>query len=245
MSTESTQTFQTYDSLSDTHVTFDVTPSQHARGRLSIVVSITPGQKNREFQFWKATARPVGDGYYSLMVIPDYHPCMQDGRVSRHMINGATDALATGNLPSISVLPPAGSQRDELSFFGHWPHLNHPIVARGQSFALECDHDALLSSRNDETREILASLVSAALGANGDYVSISGGFRPPSRYRYPQKTEQHTRVTGAEHSMAWQHHVLTAEGTITDAYVPEWFVKGGWLDYYENARQSEHVAIEA
>jgi len=195
--------------------------------------------KPDRFTFWKNESTP-GSGF-DLYVVPNYHPVLNDGKMTG-MINGATDALVSGKAV-YSIHCPKAAQTKRAGLFGSWSNVNHPFRVFGRSFAAKLITTRL---RTKEGVDELADVLRGALGMDGRYISVSGGFQPPFEYPhnriirlrqpspYPRASDGNS-VRGSENHCVWGYRTLEKEGVLGQSYVPSWFLQEGWLKIYENA----------
>ncbi len=198
-----------------------------------------------QFTFWKSEWKPA-NSEYDLHIVPGYHPIMR-GRESEHMINGDTDYLVRGNVVTY-VRCPRAAQADLGGKYRSTTFSNviHPYRASGSSFELTLKLEELLKPGGIEE---LAAFVRAALGLDGDYVEVSGGFHPPLHYPHnrlvqtdtpspwPRANNGHSGhlARGSEAHCVWAYRTLEREGELADAFIPSWFEREGWLKIYEGA----------
>ena len=189
--------------------------------------------RGRKFRFWHDMSRP-DHRLESLYIVPQYHPAMRR-ELRRFLINGDTDHLIRG-VPLGQVYAPEEAVVSGRSSFlsTSWAYLNHPVRAEGPSFEAEVSLRHMLTA---DGMAGLTSFLSAALGLHGNYVGVSGGFKPP--YDMPANiirrvgiTSTRGAVRGSEAHCVWTYRVLEQEDEIKKAHVPDWFTKENWLSAY-------------
>ncbi|TAK89760.1 hypothetical protein EPO04_01490 [Patescibacteria group bacterium] len=200
------------------------------------LVTFEIGDSERSFRLWHGLFKPGGG--LDLSIVPGYHPVMSRDKISVGLINGHTSALIRG-MAVQAVLPPEGSLRDDeddQSLRG-WTNVNHPFYAAGSSITVHASRTRCLSL---EGIAEIQRLVLAVCELDDLYLSVSGGFDGP--YRYPEVVAEKaglrvnsgfgSRVRGSEGRCVWAHQVLSSEGEIESAYVPDWFYNERWLEAY-------------
>ncbi len=176
------------------------------------------------FRFWK-------DLFGDHNIVPPYHPISNPTRNYAFLLNGDTSYCIRNKSSIKHVFPPPESIDESRgkSIFGSW-QMKHPYKAEGQTFGFSLNK---LTARTTEGINEITEFITAALDLN-TYIAVSGGFR--SRYTYPSNLQNKyaKNVVGSEGDIFWQYQVLKQEGLLEKSSIPKFFIKGRWLEAYEN-----------
>lgn len=219
---------------------------QDAMERTFYAVSL-PKSSGKEFTFWNAHDWPSEEREeweHNLHIVPNYHPSSpSQGKRSRGMsINGDTNALITSN-SICSIYAPPESRQKEKNFGTTWSYMKHPYKATGKSFQFT------LRGAYHATKELVDDAVKLILSAlsqhpEGNYVGVIGGFNAP--YDFPENIANRTgkqlpgneRPRGSEKHCMWTYDVLKQEGELEKAYIPKWFTKENWVEFFKDEKPS-------
>jgi hypothetical protein len=194
----------------------------------------------KQFVFWKTEDKPIdNDG---LHIIPAYHPVM-NGKNHKHVINGTTGSNIRGKVVD-SVYSPVDNEIDMPVVRRNWLNQTHPCKAAGSSVNMIIDIIQILSAEGvNELLEVLQD----ALKLSDNYVGVIGGFAAPlvsphnlcvylkvkSPYVNANRGGSPHLARGSEDYCVWIYRVLEQENNLKGAYIPDWFFKEGWLEFYE------------
>ncbi len=211
-------------------------PADHA----SVTFALAPG--HGEFRFWRTCGEPPRherDLEHMLYILPAYHPAARR-QAQAFLINGDTEALIRGHEAAVySILAPPDSCAGRPGLLStSWSRQRHPYRSSGPRFTATVD---LLMVMTGDGQRGLRSLLLAALEHNGNYIAVSGGFRP-NHLEYPSNViarrahlsqgVPRREARGSEAICVWEYRTLQAEGELERATVPPWFLREGWLDLY-------------
>jgi len=194
----------------------------------------------QHFKFWKSLDHPNKDPW-QLHLVPHYHPVM-NGWQSAGSLNGDTDAFITGETIR-GIRCPKDARRGSVRYsFGSWDKTKHPFYASGNSVEIQIMSLRIISA---EGVNQLASVLRASLELDNEYISIIGGFSAPLpspnnrllqlKRQSPRQGQDDPRPRGSEADCVWAHRILTQEGCIDRASIPDWFYKENWLEIYATA----------
>ncbi len=200
---------------------------------------------SRAFTFWKELFHVPESGCEESgqYIIPMYHPMMQ-GKNNQFLIQGdlsfmwstATPIRWVTSPPEVRVVLSDGSTCDGRE---SWQHLKHPFKAEGKQFRFSVDR---LKVRTESGQRELTAFIEAALGVNGKYLSVIGGFRPPfcdpitrlHELKHSSCVELGRKRSTAGHCV-WSYYTLATEQRLNEAFIPPWFIREGWLSIYDGA----------
>lgn len=220
-----------------------VSKAREIFGTISVTFEVRG--KDKVFEFWKSESKPRRPSTHELYIIPPYHPAMQ-GMHYEFLVNGATDAMVSGNAIR-AVHCPTNQQSQKRDIFGStWSHVGHPCRVTAKSFEVDI---LPLHVRTQSGIEEVTRFLRSALRLNDMYVGISGGFQPPMKCPdnrlleigrqspYPNASNERNGhlARGSEAHCVWTYRTLEEEGVLDKAYIPPWFKEEKWLDIYEGA----------
>lgn len=215
---------------------FCLAPHKSREDQVEVTFSLPAG---KTFCLWKSVnfdAEPC----WQLHLMPPYHP-KANGAKNEFLINGDTDVVINGTEYGFhEIRPPSEAARvgGPDAFSPRFGDMKHPYKAEGQSFQLIFEMGVCQSAAAFEGT---LKFLKAALGLDGMYVAVSGGFRPP--YDHPSNVLQRrgrkspriggiSEVRGSENSCVWEYPTLEKEGALEGARIPDWFFNEGWLRLY-------------
>lgn len=188
-----------------------------------------------QFRAWKSVG--AGGTSLDLYIVPDYHPDRNRNKEGHFLVNGATDALITGQaIRSVFAPHNFGERKVEGFSFSSWNHPTHPFYVAGSQVKMLIYPSRALSA---EGIEEIRSVILALLETGDTYLSVSGGFLSPldhpSNVVHRLGKEFHDlreEARGSEGFCVWSYQVLRDEGALDRAYIPPWFRFEGWLEAY-------------
>lgn len=221
----------TKDARLTTPVEFEIRRRDTPLSTTRVVFRVKPPAR---FRAWNSMSKPGSAS--DLHIIPAYHPVMDDTRVEYWLVNGDTDSLIRGQAICMVYAPGEPQTPQNRGFLvSSWVNLRRPYYAEGSEIAVDMSPTKSLSS---EGIEEIQSVLLALLEIDKKYLSVYGGFREP--FTHPQNvvsylfgSNNRKMARGSEGFCVWAYKVLRAEGSLVEAYVPDWFLSEGWLQAYK------------